>query len=142
MWKLGCSTTNRQTVVLESLQNLNMGGYIQGVSKKTQHKVLCSTWFTTPAMNVLENWVVVHIKGEIHSFVLSTEQFLSYSREMRYLAPKFGFAWNSLSLCIIHTPAPNRSSGPLFRGELVAHPESLIIWKFIGLWITSQNKVR
>ena len=28
---------------------------VQGVSKKTHHKVLCSIWFTTEAMSVLEN---------------------------------------------------------------------------------------
>ena len=61
-------------------------------------------------MSVLENWEVFHFKSEIHSFVLSTEQFLSYIREMRYLAPKFGLAWNSLSPCIFHTIAPNRST--------------------------------
>ena len=42
---------------------------VQGVSKKTQHKVLCSIWFTTPAMNVLENWDVVHFKARIPSFI-------------------------------------------------------------------------
>ena len=52
---------------------------------------MCNIWFSTQDWNILENCDLLHMKAGIHSFVLSTEQFLSYIREMRYLPPKFAF---------------------------------------------------
>ena len=109
-WERDTASSSFWIEFLKIFIDFQINENVQGVSKKTQHKVLCSIGFTTQAMSVLLNWEDVIFEAEIHSFILSTEQFLSFIREMRYLAPKFGLAWNSLSPCIFHTTAPNRSS--------------------------------
>ena len=57
---------------------------VQGVSKKTHHKVLCSFCLIFPVAISLERWDISQMEGDIHRFVLSTISFLSDNGELRY----------------------------------------------------------
>ena len=45
----------------------------------------------SPATNILEGWDIFHLKGDIHSFVLSTSSFLYDIGELRYKQNKIGY---------------------------------------------------
>ena len=60
---------------------------IQGVSKKMR-RTFC---LISPATSILEDWNIFHLKGDTHSFVLSTSSFLCYIREPRYEQNKMGY---------------------------------------------------
>ena len=45
----------------------------------------------SPAINMLEGWDILHLKGGIHSSVWSTKIFLYNIREPRYNQNKIGY---------------------------------------------------
>ena len=64
---------------------------LQGVSKKTHHKVLCSFCLISPTAISLESWEISQIKGDFHRYVLSTISFLSDIGERRYRQNNIGY---------------------------------------------------
>ena len=70
---------------------------VKGGTKKTSlnsHHRFCLISLTK---NILEGWDIIHLKGDIHSFVWSTKTFLYYIREPRYKQIKMGY-W--ISKCL------------------------------------------
>ena len=65
--------------------------FLQGVPKKTHHKVLCSFCLITPATISLESWDISQMKGDIHRFIFSTISFLSDIGELRYRQNNTGY---------------------------------------------------
>ena len=79
---------------------------LKGVPKKTSLKLRRSFCLISLATNMLEGWDIIHLKGEIHSFVSSTKSFLYDIRELRYKLNSIRFkkSWimiNPISLNLI-----------------------------------------
>ena len=64
-----------------NLPNLSL---LKGVPKKTSLNVCHSFCLIAPSKNMLEGWDIIHLKGDTHSSVWSTETFLYNKREPRY----------------------------------------------------------
>ena len=64
---------------------------VQGVSKKTHHKVLCSFCLISPTAISLESSEISQNKGDVHRYVLSTISFLSDIGELRYRQNNTGY---------------------------------------------------
>ena len=72
---------------------------LQGVQKK-----MCRSFcLISPATSIIECWDIIHLKGDIHSFVLSTSSFLCNIKEPRYKQNKKGYEirriWNIEQSC-------------------------------------------
>ena len=72
---------------------------LKGESKKTSlnlHRSFCLISLVT---NILEDWDIIHLKGEIHISVWSTKTFLYDIRELRYGQNNTGYQisriWNN-----------------------------------------------
>ena len=61
--------------------------YLQGVSKKMRRSVC----LISPATSSLHSWDIFQMKGDIHSFVLSTSSLLYDIGEPRYKQNKTGY---------------------------------------------------
>ena len=59
---------------------------IKGDAKRKKNSLNLCHSFCSPSLarNMLEDWKIIHLKGEIHSSVWSTKTFLYDIRELRY----------------------------------------------------------
>ena len=63
----------------------------KGWNKKNLTKLAPQICLISLTKNILEGWDIIHLKGEIHSFVWSTKTFLYDIREPRYKQIKMGY---------------------------------------------------
>ena len=64
---------------------------LQGVHKKTQEQDFCILSFISQDINIVKNWDISQMKGDIHSYVLSTSSFLCEIGKLRYRQSNIGY---------------------------------------------------
>ena len=64
---------------------------LKGETKQKNSLNLCNSFcLISPATNMIDDWDIIHLKSEIHSYVWSTKTFLYDIRELRYKQIKMG----------------------------------------------------
>ena len=58
------------------------------MSRKKMRRSFC---LIPQNLNILEDWDMIHLKGDIHRYVLSTSSFLCDIRELRYNQKNMGY---------------------------------------------------
>ena len=69
----------------------NRGSIIKGEAKKNSLNLRHSFCLISLATNMLKGWDIIHLKGEIHSYVWNTKTFMYTIRKLRYKQIKMGY---------------------------------------------------
>ena len=59
--------------------------------KKTSLNLRNSFCWISPATSIIDDWDIIHLKSEIHSYVWSTKTFLYGIRELSYIQNNIGY---------------------------------------------------
>ena len=71
--------------------NIHGPANIMNIYRMSRKKMRRSFCLIPQNLNILEDWDMIHLKGDIHRYVLSTSSFLCDIREPRYRQNNIGY---------------------------------------------------